>query len=269
MVGQDASERQHRLDAFAGRHHLARHAKSNGVTEKVAHRPSRRVDRRLAERRLGEAAGIEPGAMRAGQMAGEIGDGGDHRRPGLGRAVLVRPIVAARVEAQASGSVQSRNAAIAEIRFYESACNRLRHGEQSPCRLRRSGWSAGRSRSGTIRLRLGVRQAEERTRLIGDVLEVDQAAAFADHVEQIAMLAGGGVGPFAGRPFRRLLEPDEHRAARRIAHIAHQPVAALPAAGGEVVAAHRLGVARETVCQFGGVVAGHHAASRSPMRSTG
>jgi hypothetical protein len=52
-----------------------------------------------------------------------------------------------------------------------------------------------------FRLRFGMWQAEERTRLIGDVLEVDQAAAFADDVEQVAMFAGGGVGPFAGRPF--------------------------------------------------------------------
>ena len=39
-----------------------------------------------------------------------------------------------------------------------------------------------------------MRQAEERTRLVGDVLEVDQAAAFANHIEQVAMFAGGGVG---------------------------------------------------------------------------
>ena len=44
-----------------------------------------------------------------------------------------------------------------------------------------------------------MRQAEEGAGLVGDVLEVDQAAALADDVEQIAMLAGGGVGPFAGR----------------------------------------------------------------------
>src|SRR3546814_4662457 len=53
---------------------------SNSMTEKVAHRPPRRVDRRLAEHRLGKAAGIEPGAVRPGQMSREIGDGSDHRR---------------------------------------------------------------------------------------------------------------------------------------------------------------------------------------------
>ena len=56
-------------------------------------------------------------------------------------------------------------------------------------------------RFASIRLGLRVRQAEEAARLIGDVLEVDQAAAFPDDVEQVAMLAGGGVGPFAGGAF--------------------------------------------------------------------
>jgi hypothetical protein len=37
-------------------------------------------------------------------------------------------------------------------------------------------------------------QAEETSGLVSDVLEVEQAAALADNVEQIAMLAGGGVG---------------------------------------------------------------------------
>src|SRR5262249_53994314 len=98
--------------------------------------------------------------------------------------------------------------------------------------------------------------------------EVDETAALADDVEQIAMLAGGGVGPFAGRSFRRFPQPHEHRSARRVAHVAHQPVAALAPAIGEIVTAYRLGLSREAVRQLGGV-ARHHAASRSPMRSTG
>ena len=63
-------------------HDIARHAEADGVAEEMAHRAARRVDRRLA------AAGrVEPGAMGAGDPAVEIGDGCDHRRPGLGRRV--------------------------------------------------------------------------------------------------------------------------------------------------------------------------------------
>ena len=82
------------------------------------------------------------------------------------------------------------------------------------------------------------------------------------------MLAGRGIGPFAGGPFRRLLETDEHRATRCIVDVADQPVPPLAPAVGEIVSAHRFGLAREAVRQFGSV-AGHHAASRSPMRAIG
>jgi hypothetical protein len=45
-----------------------------------------------------------------------------------------------------------------------------------------------------VGFRLWSRQAEEAPGLNGDVVEIDKAAARADDVEQIAMLAGGGVG---------------------------------------------------------------------------
>ena len=99
--------------------------------------------------------------MRAGDLAVEIGDGRDHRRPGLGRRIAVRTIVAAWVEAQACGSVQSRDAAFAQIRFHECARNRLRHGEEAACRFRRSGrcrTMGSRSWSGSGS---GSRQAEK------------------------------------------------------------------------------------------------------------
>jgi hypothetical protein len=47
-------------------------------------------------------------------------------------------------------------------------------------------------------------------------------------------------------------KPDEHRPAGRIANVAHRPVAALAAAIGEIVAAHCLGIARETVSEVRG-----------------
>ena len=104
-------------------------------------------------------------------------------------------------------------------------------------------------------LRLRSWHGEKAPGFVGDVVEVDKAAALADDVEEIAMFAGGGVGPFAGRALAgfRSFQPDEHRAAGRVADVADQPVAAFAAAVGEIVAAHRLGIARETVRQFGGV----------------
>jgi hypothetical protein len=84
------------------------------------------------------------------------------------------------------------------------------------------------------------------------------------------MLDSRGVGPFPSSPATRFRpsQPDEHGAAGRVAHVADQPIATLATAVGEVVTAYRFGLSRETVRQFGGI-ARHHAASRSPIRSTG
>ena len=114
-------------------------------------------------------------------------------------------------------------------------------------------------------------QAEKAPCFIGDVGEVGEAAAFADDVEQIAMFAGRRVGPFAGRALASLrpAQPDKEGAPWRIVDVANQPVAALPLAVGEVAAAHRLGIARETVRQIGGVIAHGYAAARSATRSSG
>ncbi len=119
--------------------------------------------------------------------------------------------------------------------------------------------------------RVGSWQAEKAPCFIGDVGEFGQAAAFADDVEQIAMLAGRRVRPFAGSTLARFgsSQPDEQGAPWRVADIANQPVAAFSSAVGEVVTAHRLGIARETVRQIGGLMAHGYAAARSAMRSSG
>ena len=95
--------------------------------------------------------------------------------------------------------MQSRDAAIAQIRFDESPAIGC---DMANSRRAASGDPVWRRQRDRFRrwLRLGARQAEEASRLVGDVVEVEKAAALADDVEQIAMLAGGGVGPFAGRP---------------------------------------------------------------------
>src|SRR4029077_12528278 len=96
---------------------------------------------------------------------------------------------------------------------------------------------------------------EEAPRLVGDVLEVDQAAAFANDVEQVAMFARGRVGPFAGRAPGAFpaLQPDEQGSAWRVADIAHQPITALATAVREVMSAHCLGLPGEAACKLRGI----------------
>ena len=107
--------------------------------------------------------------------------------------------------------------------------------------------------------------------LIGDVAEIGKAAALADDIEEVAVIAGRRVGPFAGRTLAgfRSFQPDEQGAAGRIPHVADQPVAALAATVGEIMTAHRLGIARETVRQFGGIERHRYAAARSATRASG
>lgn len=102
-----------------------------------------------------------------------------------------------------------------------------------------------------------------------DLGEVEETETFADYIEQITMLAGGGIGPFARRPTGAVMQPHEHRASRAIADVADLPVMALFMAIREVVTANRLGLPAETLRQIGGVKTGHQAASRSAMRSIG
>ena len=72
------------------------------------------------------------------------------------------------------------------------------------------------------------------------------------------MLAGGGIGPFAGGAGAGFGsgEADIEAAAGRVVDIARQPVAAVASAVGKIMAAHGLGMARERLRQFGGLT-GH------------
>src|SRR5262249_27027650 len=146
--------------------------------------------------------------------------------------------------------------------------DRLRHGEQPLRRFRRSGgdgcanglWGAAR---------FNARQTEEAPRLVGNIAKVDETAALADHVEEIAIFSRGAISPAPGGagPGFRAFEPDEHRPAGRFANAAPRPVAALAPPVGQVMAAYRLGIAGEAARQFGSVT-GHHATSRPAMRTT-
>ena len=61
---------------------------------------------------------------------------------------------------------------------------RRRAASGDPCGAGASGWKAEGSGAGGGMLRKS---------LVGDILEVDEAAALADDVEEVSMLAGSGV----------------------------------------------------------------------------
>jgi hypothetical protein len=194
-----------------------------------------------------------------------IGHGGDHRRPGLSRRTVVRAIVAARMKPQRARIVDSLDAAIAQVRRDERPADRLRHGEEPLRRFRRSGVD-GCANGLRAAARFGARQTQKASRLLGDIAKVDETAALADHVEEIAIFGRGGISPVpdgAATGFRPA-EPDEHRPTGRVANVAHRPVAALAPPVGQVMPAYRLGVAGEAARQLGSV-AGHHESSRGAL----
>jgi hypothetical protein len=115
-------------------------------------------------------------------------------------------------------------------------------------------------------LRFRAGKLEKPPRLLDNLAKVEETKAMPNDVQEIAMLAGCGIGPLARRTFRRVVEPHKHRAAAGVVDIPDQPIPPLTLAVGEIVSAHRLGFSPETMCQFGGV-AEHHAASRSAMCS--
>src|SRR5690606_26889289 len=103
-------------------------------------------------------------------------------------------------------------------------------------------------------LGLRTRQAEEAARLVGDISEVDEAQALADDVEKVTVFPRRRVGPLAGGPFPALRteQADVHGAPACVVDVADDPIAPHAPAVGEILTAHRLGLARETVCQIAG-----------------
>ena len=229
-------------------HDVVDDPKPHAVPEQVANGPPWRVDGGLI------AGGrVEPGTVRPGDCASEVGHGRNQRWPSLGGCIVIGAVIAARMKTQRPKSTQSRDAAAAQIGFRDRAGQRLRHGEQPAGRFGRSCRSR---RQGPAALRLGAWQAQKQVRLGEHVAHAIEPAVDGDEIEQVAVFARGGVSPLAGGALAavRPLETDEQATSRRVRHIANEPVAALATTVGEIVAAHRLGIARETVseiCGFG------------------
>ena len=181
--GQYGTERQHGLEPFADGDDAIHFADADAVAVDQPQRASRRRDRRLRH-----AGRVEPGAMRAGNVAREVGGSGDQCRPGVAggvrRVVLVTPVVAARMETQRRAVPQILNTAIAQIRFCDRAADRLGHGEQAagclwrPLRRGRD-WLA----------QFGTRQAQEASGLVEGDGQRRAVLRLSDKIEQVAMFA--------------------------------------------------------------------------------
>jgi hypothetical protein len=73
------------------------------------------------------------------------------------------------------------------------------------------------------------------------------AAARRDDVEEIAMIAARGIGPFSRRSaIAACGKPDVEAPSRRVTGVANHPIMALAATAGKITTAHRLGIICET-----------------------
>ncbi len=89
--------------------------------------------------------------------------------------------------------------------------------------------------------------------LVEHVAKAVEASIERDKVEEITVLACGGISPMTGGTFAgvRSVQPHEQTTARCVPYIADEPVAAFPSTVRKIVAAHRLSSTRETACQLG------------------
>ena len=94
------------------------------------------------------------------------------------------------------------------------------------------------------------RQGEEGARLVERRAQRRRAGAVADEVEEIAVLAGRGVGPLAGEA--GTAEADEERPPAGAVEISRHPVAAVLAAVREIAPADGFGVGAERGGDAGG-----------------
>jgi hypothetical protein len=155
-----------------------------------------------------------------------------------------RAVIAVGVKAERSIGTKLGDRPSAQIFGSKRAEERLCRCQQTPSRLRRSGRRLWRSRiSGHLGRR---RQAQESTRLIQRLAKPRMAAARGDDVEEIAMIAGRGIGPFSRRPtVSARAEPHIETSPGRVSNVANHPVMAFSAAVGEIAAAHSLGILPE------------------------
>ena len=158
--------------------------------------PSRwpRARRGSASGALSGRPRIKPGALDAGDIAVDIGDGSKQRRPAFEQSVSVCAIIDRRVVAQGGPVEPSGDATGAQIGLRRCAGNRPSGSEQATRRFGRATrcrWHMTELRRRSDR---GRRQGEKAARFVDRFAKAIQVAVEADQIEQIAMLAGRGVG---------------------------------------------------------------------------
>lgn len=167
---------------------------------------------------------------------------------------------------QSARVVNGLDAAAAQISLYESPADRSRYGDKPLRGLWRLSEDGSANRPWDV-VRFRARQTQKTSRLIRHIAKVEEATALANDVEEVAIFGQGGIGPMPGgsRTGFRSTKPNKRRSARRIANVAHYPVAALAPPVRQVMAAYRLGFTCEAARQFGSVT-GHHATSRNARK---
>src|SRR5215510_14706702 len=105
------------------------------------------------------------------------------------------------------------------------------------------------------RRRLTRRKAEIALGFGEDLAKFNEPAAFPDHVEEIAVLPGRCIGPFAGCALPRLgaAQPNKHRPAGGVASISDDPIVADAPPVGEIVTADALGLLCKPASEIGGL----------------
>ncbi|HEX3417881.1 MAG TPA: hypothetical protein VHT21_15965 [Stellaceae bacterium] len=156
-----------------------------GIAEQMAHGPPR-----IGKRRLGWTVPIEPGAQDAGDRAVMRGGGGEQGGPLFERSILDFAVIDRRVVAQGRPVEACGDAARTQIGFGRGAGDGTAGAEKAAGRFRRCRRCGRRAAAGGGRMRQDQKAAG-----LGDRLaETRQIAVKSDQVEQIAVLAGGGIG---------------------------------------------------------------------------
>ena len=164
------------------------------------------------------------------------------------------------MKAQRREVAVNRDAAMLQVACGQCACDGSPHGKQ-PLRCARC---IAPGRRCVLARRFGW-QVEEAARFGDGLFEGRQIARQGDEVEQVAVFAGGGVGPLAGALAGK---PHIQAASWRVGDIAGMPVAAAALAVAEIFPANGLGVQRQSPREFGNRLARRVVmTARHPSRS--